>query len=241
MKSLILLLVLVSTDSEAQVYSENKKEVLYQREKTSEHARTFESNEKIKKKIRKKRSRGNLPSYFKAPSQTREIAIVSPEGKGKIPGLLVGDVLTGIIPHAVIAFPDEKAPVLAEVKSGKFKGATLVGSSRLEKNSKRVFIDFTHMTYKKQTVEISASALTAEGQPGFVGEYHSQELKYFTGDFLSSMTAAYFDSLVPRYRSLLGNVEDNSPDSALNKGLAAGAMASAERFRKTLYMNPRNL
>jgi hypothetical protein len=33
MKSLILLLVLVSTDSEAQVYSENKKEVLYQREK----------------------------------------------------------------------------------------------------------------------------------------------------------------------------------------------------------------
>lgn len=48
------------------------------------------------------------------------------------------------------------------------------------------------------------------------------------------MTAAYFDSLVPRYRSLLGNVEDNSPDSALKKGLAAGAMASAERFREKM-------
>jgi hypothetical protein len=238
MKSLILFLVLVSADSEAQVYSDNKKEVLYQREKASDHARTFERNEKSEKKKREKQSRGNLPNYFKAPSQIKEIAIVSPEGKGKIPGLFVGDVLSGVIPHAVIAFPDEKAPVLAEVTSGKFKGATLVGSSRLEKNSKRVFIDFTHMTYRKQTVEISVSALTADGQPGFVGEYHSKELKYFTGDFLSSMTAAYFDSLVPRYRSLLGNVEDNSPDSALKKGLAAGAMASAERFREKLKKSP---
>jgi hypothetical protein len=80
--------------------------------------------------------------------------------------------------------------------------------------------------------------LTESGQPGFEGEYHSQELKYFTGDFLSSMTAAYFDSQVPRFQTLFGQVREVSPEAALKTGLAAGAMSSAERFRQKLKQSP---
>jgi hypothetical protein len=238
MKTLLIMVIFFSQSTFSQVYSENQKEVLYQRNGESDSKRSFVQEKAKPKKKARARQRGNLPSYFSVRSEPKDISIIAPQGKGKVPGLLVGDVLQGVIPHSVIAFPDEKAPVLAEVIAGKFRGATLVGHSKLEQNSKRVFIEFTHMTYKKQTVEIAATALTRDGQPGFVGEYHSQELKYFTGDFLSSMTAAYFDSLVPRYRTLLGNIEDNSPDSALKKGLAAGANASAERFREMLSNSP---
>jgi hypothetical protein len=167
----------------SQVYSENQKEVLYQRNGESDSKRSLSQKEVTKKKKRQSRKSGNLPTYFVVRSEPKEISIIAPQGKGKIPGLLVGDVLQGVIPHSVIAFPDEKAPVLAEVTAGKFKGATIVGHSKLERNSKRVFIEFTHMTFRKQTVELAATALTSDGQPGFVGEYHSQELKYFTGDF----------------------------------------------------------
>jgi hypothetical protein len=238
MKTLLIMVVFLSQSAFSQVYSENQKEILYQRRGDADSKRSLSPKETTKEKKRQSRKSGNLPTYFVVRSEPKEISIIAPQGKGKIPGLLVGDVLQGVIPHSVIAFPDEKAPVLAEVTAGKFKGATLVGHSKLERNSKRVFIEFTHMTFREQTVELAATALTSDGQPGFVGEYHSQGLKYFTGDFLSSMTGAYFDSLVPRYRSLLGNIEDNSPNSAVKRGLSAGAMATAERYREKLRNTP---
>jgi hypothetical protein len=224
-----------------QVFTGSSKEVLYKREK-NESYRDLGSNKQSKKQTRSSRPQpvGNLPSYFARTSTPSSRAILQPSKEllDSMPGLQIGDMLDAYIPHSVIAFPDEKAPVVAIVTSGRFKGAKLVGGSSLEPNSKRIFIEFTHMTYKKQTAKVKASGLSESGQPGFEGEYHSQELKYFTGDFLASMTAAYFDSQVPRFNTLLGQVQDNSTESALKMGLAAGSMSSARRFREKLQKVP---
>lgn len=238
---ILVLLILLSIPVQAQVFSSSSKEVLYKRD--SEGVKRVLSREVVKEKekpVVKKKAQGNLPQYFAKTGAPAGRAVIQAKEAllEKMPGLEVGEMLEAYIPHSVIAFPEEKAPVLAIVTKGKFKGAKLIGHSKLEPNSKRIFIEFTKMTFRKQTAKVAAYGLTASGQPGFEGEYHSQELKYFTGDFLASMTAAYFDSQVPRYNSLLGQVEDSSTESALKKALAAGSLSSARRFREKLHDVP---
>jgi hypothetical protein len=188
---------------------------------------------------------GNLPTEFVKRDQRVLLkttsATIIPAGnlKGKLKGLRTGDIAFATILHSIIAFPNEAAPVIAQINDGPFKGARLLGASRLEPNSKRIFIDFKAITTQGETYDLLASAVTEEGQTGFSGEYHSNEAGLFTGDFIASFTAAYFDGLVPRNTNVFGTVvEDYSPGSAIKKGMAGGAMATAERFREKLKRVP---
>lgn len=236
---MIAIFIILMSFAEAQIYSEGGSQVLYKRSEV-EAKRSIDEKVEVKKKPKDAVTGGNLPNYYVRSNQPSRRAIVAPNDThmSQMPNLKTGDMLLATIPHSIIAFPDEKSPVLAVVTEGPFKGAKLIGQSRLEPNSKRIFIDFQTMTFANHTAKVTASALTSDGVPGFEGEYHSQELKYFTGDFLSSMTAAYFDSQVPRYNSFFGTIEDTSTDSAIKKGLAAGAKSSAERFREKLKKTP---
>jgi hypothetical protein len=187
---------------------------------------------------------GNLPFEFiqrdqKALQKTSSVTVLPGAIKGKLKGIKVGDIIFGRVLHSILAFPNEKAPVVAQVTDGPFKGARLLGASRLEPNSKRIFIDFTAITSGGETYDFLASAVTEDGTTGFKGEYHSQEAAYFTGDFIASFTAAYFDGLVPRSTNVFGVMtEDTSPESAMKKGVAGGAMATAERFKEKLKRVP---
>ena len=159
--------------------------------------------------------------------------------KTTLGSLKVGDQLKARIAHSIIAFSDEKSPVIATVESGNLEGAKLLGESRLEPNTKRIFITFNQIRVGGKVYAFKGEGLTSESQPGFEGEYHSREATYFTGDFISSLVAAYFDGLVPRTTNVLGaQVEDTSVDSAFKKGLAGGAMASANRFKEKLKKVP---
>ena len=185
----------------------------------------------------------NLPSVYLAGlhrQSTSSELILPPKGSVDIlRSLKVGDKLTATVNHSVIAFSDEKAPVVAELTSRNLKGIKLIGESRLEKNSKRIFIEFTRAVQNGKIYNLKATALTDVGVPGFEGEYHSRELEYFSGDFISSFVAAYFDGLVPRTRNAFGQTEeDTSVDSAMKKGMAAGSMSSSERFREKLKHTP---
>jgi hypothetical protein len=184
-------------------------------------------------------SSGNLPAYYSSNRNSNEALVITPQvTKERLWNLKSGDQFEIEIPHSVIAFPDERAPVVAVIKSGQFKGAKILGQSFLEKNSKRIFIDFFKITFNRSTHDFMASALTDEGQTGFIGKYHSREMEYFAGDFSASFVAAYFDGLVPRYRTVFGEVPDTSVDSAVKKGMASGAMSTAERFREKLKKVP---
>jgi hypothetical protein len=166
--------------------------------------------------------------------------ILPPKGShDTLKSLKVGDKLEATINHWVIAFSDEKAPVVATLTSRQNKNIKLIGESHLEKNSKRIFIEFTRAVVAGKVYTLKASALTDLGQPGFEGEYHSRELEYFSGDFISSFVAGYFDGLVPRTKNAFGQTEeDTSVDSAMKKGMSKGAMSSADRFREKLKKVP---
>ena len=63
--------------------------------------------------------------------------------------------------------------------------------------------------------------------------------KHFAGDFVASFAAGYFDGLVPRRSNFFGQPEvDSSVDSAVKKGLASGALSTADRFREKLKKVP---
>ena len=183
-----------------------------------------------------------LPSYF-ADNHHAEIkskVILSTETRQeKLMSVRAGDTAQIEILHSIIAFPDEKAPVVAVIKSGALTGAKLFGSSTLEKNSKRIFIEFERASFAGSTYELKGSAITSDGIQGFMGEHHSRESEYFAGDFISSFVAAYFDAQVPRTTNAFGQIQDDrSVDSAFKKGLSASAMSSAERFKEKLKKVP---
>ncbi len=211
----------------------------------------FEKEKPTSLSIKRKISRphiepSNLPAYYHnlhLGSDSTESASVYPENTFKefLSSLKPGTLLKAQILHSVIAFPEEKSPVIALVTEGKWKNSKLIGFSRLESNSKRIFIDFEIISplLKFHSFTLKAVALTDSGTQGFEGTYHSQEIKYWSSDMISTFISAYFDAQVPRYLSPFGGkVEDNSLDSATKKAFSQSALSSAERFREKLKHTP---
>ena len=188
------------------------------------------------------REPGNLPSeYLIATRQSTASELIQPpKGSTEIfRSLKVGDSIDLSVNHSVIAFPDEKSPVVAVADFGPLRGLKFIGESSLEPNSHRIFINFQKVVQGDRIFSFKGVGLASSGQPGFLGEYHSRELEYFSGDFLASFAAGYFDGLVPRQTNVFGQIEtDNSVDSAVKKGLSSGALSTAERFRDKLKKVP---
>lgn len=185
----------------------------------------------------------NLPTSYQArlsrESNASELVLPPKGAKDLLRAIKVGDELTAEISHSVIAFPDEKSPVVATVSDRGLKGFKFIGESILEKNSKRIFIEFNRVIVGDKVYSIKAKGLSYSGQTCLIGEYHSREAEYFAGDFISSFVAGYFDGLVPKRTNFFGQVEsDPSVDNAVKKGLASGALSSADRFREKLKKVP---
>lgn len=210
------------------------------------------ANLPIQKKVTKSKSSGrsavastiaNIPNEYLASHQresNNSELIQPPKGASEVfRGIKVGDILEVKVSHSVIAFPDEKAPVVSIVDSGQLSGFRFVGESYLEKNTKRIFINISRLVMGQQIYELKGVGVSSEGQPGLTGEYHSREAEYFAGDFIASFAAGYFDGLVPRKTNVFGQLEtDSSVDSAVKKGLASGALSTADRFREKLKKVP---
>ncbi len=198
---------------------------------------------KIEKKVRKARSSepSNLPLYLrgklsKNPSEGGQI-LVAKTNSHKIPNWIYpGKIFNGKILHSVLAFPDERVPVVALLTN---YSSRLLGLAKLERNSKKIFIEFSSITISGVTYPISATALTDLGSPGFFGKYYSKEFSLFGADFISSFVAAYFEGLKPKTTNLLGQeINTNSVDSAVKNGLSEGALSSSERFKEKLKKVP---
>lgn len=185
----------------------------------------------------------NIPNEYLASLHRESNAselIQPPKGSKEIfRGIKVGDIIEVSVPHSVIAFPDEKAPVVGVADHGQLLGFRFIGESYLESNSKRIFINISRLVIGQQIYDVKGVGVSQEGQPGITGEYHSREAEYFAGDFIASFAAGYFDGLVPRKTNVFGQIEtDTSVDSAVKKGLASGALSTADRFREKLKKVP---
>ena len=202
-----------------------------------------DTNLKSKSTSATKLTNSNIPKEYILASQRQSTAseLVQPQKGSKelFRGVKVGDIVDVTVPHFVISFPDEKSPVIGLVSSGQLSGIRFIGESYLEKNTKRIFINFSRIVIGHQIFEFKGVGVSSEGQPGITGEHHSREAEYFTGDFIASFAAGYFDGLIPRRTNVFGQTEiEPSVDTAVKKGLASGALSTADRFREKLKKVP---
>lgn len=201
---------------------------------------------KNQKKTAASKEPSNLPAYFQNQTTNfdqSESGIIIPNQK---PGLRLselgpGELIKARIYESAIAFTDSKAPVRAVILGDKLKGTLLIGEATLEKNSKRILLQFNKLRRPKEdtTYSLSAHALDQKGILGLEGEYTSRESTYFTGEFLAAGASGYADALVERNQNLLGaTVETPSASNATKKALASALSKTAERFSEKLKTAP---
>lgn len=188
---------------------------------------------------------GNLPAFYQSRrfSQMEESPIVLPTNRQSVlnSNLLLGEVVRAEIKESLIAFSEAKAPIRAVIQSGKLKHSILVGEATLEKNSKRILIEFRNLQTlnSNQLWSLKASALDREGILGINGNLVSGEGKYFAAEFLSSLVAGYTDATISREQNALGNyVEKPGTDTFSKKALSSALSRTTDRFAEKLKVAP---
>lgn len=188
---------------------------------------------------------GNLPGYFSGRGHftTENSPVILPTQKQNIKSndLLNGEVIYAEIKESLIAFNDSKAPVRATIKSGKLKGSILIGEATLEKNSKRILIDFKKLRIlnSNQNYEITGYALDYKGILGLEGNLISDESKFFAAEFLSAAAAGVADASIERNQNAYGNyVENPSTDTVAKKALVSALSTTTNHFSEKLKKAP---
>lgn len=188
---------------------------------------------------------GNLPAYYlgRGHFALENSPVVLPIQKQNIKSndLNSGDVIIAEIKESLIAFNDAKAPVRAIIKTGKLKDSVLIGEATLEKNSKRILIDFKKLrtTSGNQNYEVTGFALDEKGILGIEGNLISGEDKYFAAEFLSAAAAGIADASIERNQNAYGNyVEKPSTDTLAKKALVGALSTTTNHFSEKLKKAP---
>lgn len=188
--------------------------------------------------------KGNLDSEILSKGYSAEgTHVILPSNKlGRIyPGLRSGRVLSAIITESLFAFPDGKTPVRARIINDNLQGGVLIGEATLEKNSKRILIEFKRFLPRNSDDEyqLQASALDPKGILGIEGEYKSQEAKFFTAEFLAAAAAGFTDASIERNQNVYGNYVDAPTADTVGKKALTGALSkTAERFAEKVRLSP---
>lgn len=247
MKNLLLSILFLSFSSEAFC----KEEVLFdfgQDTKKEEPKPVAPAPSVVKKNKKKKTNQpvpvvqqnGNLPDYyvnrdFNQITKNESGTILPSNAKQILESVAIGDTFDAVINHYILAFNDEKAPVLAVITSGKLKGYRALGEASLNDLNESISIQFKSLSKVGQNYSMAASALNDTGQTYFKGRYYSNEGGLFAGTFLASFVAAYFEGQVPTTTNYFGQVQqDTSVDSAVKKGMAGASIETANMFREKL-------
>ena len=190
---------------------------------------------------------GNLPTYFgsrdmrMARFSENPVIVPSTPRKALLASLPIGAVVTAEIIESVVAFAEAKVPVRAVVHTGPMKGAVFLGEATLERNSKRVTIEFRKLRtqLKSDVYATLANALDSEGLLGIEGEHHSGEAKYFGAEFVAAAAAGFADATVERNQNILGQVtESASVANATRKAFSNALMRTADRFAEKVRAAP---
>lgn len=215
-------------------------------EKTVQAEKAEETLKKPKKQKALIQLVGNLPSEYSATNPAfsiEESPIVLPLNKMglKFSAIKSGDLIQATIQESVFAFQDSKSPVRALITSGELKGSIFIGEASLEKNSKRIQIEFKKFRdpAAKDIFSLQASAMDNKGILGVVGNLVSNEGKYFAAEVISAGAAGYADSTISRTQNLLGSTSEvPSEDTFAKKALTAALSKTADRFSEKLKQAP---
>lgn len=198
----------------------------------------------LKKRVTQNPS-GNLPSHLANRTffNAEESPVILPANKFGIRNydLNSGDVVEALVTESLIAFSEAKAPIRALITSGKLKGSILIGEATLEKNSKRILLDFKKLKTKNgnQMWSLLASGLDVKGILGIEGKLISSEEKYFAAEFLAAGAAGYADATIGRSQNALGNyIEEPGVGTVTKKALSSALARTADRFSEKLKSVP---
>lgn len=221
---------------------------LYKKTEQSIQSPEVTKSNSVAKKTKKAASyqmSGNLPSYLIGQGHftTESSPVILPTQKQNIKSqdLLPGEVITAEIKESLIAFNDTKAPVRALIKSGKLKDSILIGEATLEKNSKRILIDFKKLRtlYGNQNYEVIGYALDQKGILGIEGNLISNEDKYFAAELLSAAATGVADASIERNQNANGNyIEKPSTDTLGKKALVSALSTTSNHFAEKLKKAP---
>lgn len=182
---------------------------------------------------------GNLPAFYShvdrkgfQSSGENEYDVAQAVG-AKLPGLRSGDLLQAVIEQSIKASPSVPTPIRAMIIRGPFKGSFLLGTATLDRELKRVLIEFTQLRRPNtdQLYRTKATGLSMIGQVGLEGAYESQAGKFFIGEFAAGIAGGFADATTQRNVTPFGTYA--TEPSLANAGKQAGVNAlsrSADRF-----------
>lgn len=190
-------------------------------------------------------SGGNLPTYYlNKPffaAEASPIVLPSSRQQPKLDAFKVGELFNAEISESLLAFNDSRTAVRAKVKLQNNTDVILLGEASLEKNTKRIYIDFKKLRRPNdnQIWSIQASALDQKGFTGIEGKLYINEDKYFIAQFLSASAAGFSDASINRTQNALGNnVEDKSLDTLGKKALTNALSKTTDLFAEKLKTAP---
>lgn len=189
---------------------------------------------------------GNLPNEYLTGNRNISIdesPIILPTNKFNLrfKALKAGDLVNATIRESVFAFSESKAPVRAYITSGPLKGSILIGEASLEKNSKRILIDFKKFrdSSAKDLFQIQAAAMDDEGVLGLEGKLMSDEGNFFAAEMIAAGASGYADSTINRDQNVFGNqVDSRTGDTFAKKAVVSALSKTADRFSEKLKQVP---
>jgi hypothetical protein len=250
-----------STESFSEEKSD-KKDTSYQKENTKE-ALTYLEKQKNKagrkyyapneqgypakkRSIKKyKNLQSNLPDYYldedppENPSFTKPWRVVGTTEQTRIYGLNAGTNAMARISQDILVSPGTPQPILAEIMTGQFKGARLLGEATLERDLHRVLVKFHHISHDGDQIKIAANTIDHSGKVGIAGEYIAEDKALIAGSFLSTFLSGFTDSSVERHRDATGNyVDEPTVTNQAKKGLTATLSKAADRMESRANTMP---
>lgn len=155
--------------------------------------------------------------------------------------LLPDELHTARIKQSVLAFNEGKAPVSAHLTDDRGRDLVLLGEASLEKNSKRILVDFKSIRFNgsSEVFELKAYAMDVDGTLGLDGEYFSGESKFFAAEFAAASAAGFADASVNRPTNAFGNQqEEKSLDTSAKKAVSSALSRTADRFAEKVRQAP---
>lgn len=159
----------------------------------------------------------------------------------ELESLLPGELQLARIKQSVLAFNEGKAPVAANLTDERGRDIILIGEATLEKNSKRILVDFktARLENSSELFDFKGVAMGGDGVLGLEGEYQSGEPKFFAAELAAAAAAGFADSAVNRPTNAFGNQQDEkSLDTSGKKAIGSALARTADRFAEKVRQAP---
>ena len=188
---------------------------------------------------------GNLPAYYNGIDRSNmkasdKVVYVPANSQIHLSTVRPGDMFKAVIDQEIKASPSVPTPIRAMVTSENLKGAYFVGEATLDRELKRVLLQFGRIRLDSGAAySVKAAGLSPRGSIGLEGEYHTQAGLFFVGELASATAAGLLDSTINRNQTTFGTyVQEPSLANTAKTGGVTALSKSADRMAEGYRQAP---